>query len=195
MGADTRSTSMRGLAEISVELADRLQSLDPADSDASSSWKDTDSVNERLRNYPRARAEFVWSQDTRQTKYTYASTKDGIVSCESIQQICHAIRSRFTIDAKVEVPSADCLWVDISNAQLQDIELLQNTIGFHEITRDDIISPRIREKWEYHPTYLFSVLHEISWLGESGIINISPIKVLITRNVLLTMHVQDCNTS
>eukprot|EP00002_Diphylleia_rotans_P009292 TRINITY_DN1938_c0_g1_i1.p1 TRINITY_DN1938_c0_g1~~TRINITY_DN1938_c0_g1_i1.p1 ORF type:complete len:340 (-),score=45.40 TRINITY_DN1938_c0_g1_i1:87-1106(-) len=83
---------------------------------------------------------------------------------------------------------AQPLWWDIENITTQDTCLLQDFLSLHELTGKDIVKNRVREKWEYHTHYLFMIVHEV-YLADAGkTIKFYPLKVLLFKNLMVTIH-------
>ncbi len=81
------------------------------------------------------------------------------------------------------------LWLDITNPDENDIDLLMETFGFHQLAIEDAIFPQNHPKLDDYGDYLFIVVHAMSLPSqEEQRLNIQEINIFFGKNYLLTIH-------
>jgi len=82
------------------------------------------------------------------------------------------------------------LWLDVSEIDDTDIDLLTNAFNLHPLTVEDFIMPNARPKLEEFPDYLFLVIFsmEAGNNGQKGKIKVTELDCCLGKNFLITFH-------
>jgi magnesium transporter len=91
----------------------------------------------------------------------------------------------------------NCLiWVDISEADDPDVELLTDVFKFHPLTVEDCLLPNARPKLEKFNNYLFMVAHAIELHpNEKEEVRAIELDFCLGKNFLVTVHSDDIKTT
>ncbi len=79
------------------------------------------------------------------------------------------------------------LWVDISEPEDEEVEVLLNAFGLHPLTIEDCIMPNVRSKLEQFSNYLFIVMQGIKRC-QSGDLKHVELDICLGSNFLVTVH-------
>ena len=87
------------------------------------------------------------------------------------------------------------LWLDVSDIDDSDIDLLTNVFNLHPLTIEDFIMPNARPKIEEFPDYLFLAIFSIkasqaSNNGQSGRMQMTELDCCLGKNFLITFHTE-----
>lgn len=78
------------------------------------------------------------------------------------------------------------LWVDIEDPEDEEVEVLLETFGLHELTVEDCIMPNFRPKIEEFDHYLFVVLHGLCRREARGKLELAELDLCLGKNFLIT---------
>ena len=81
------------------------------------------------------------------------------------------------------------LWVDISELNNEDRQLLLETFKFHPLTIEDCVSTNIHPpKVDDFGEYLFMILHGVNYAVESEVVDTAELSVFLGSNYVVTSH-------
>tara|TARA_B100000809_G_scaffold262923_1_gene314978 strand:- start:319 stop:1326 length:1008 start_codon:yes stop_codon:yes gene_type:complete len=83
------------------------------------------------------------------------------------------------------------LWVDFQAATEEQVAQLADVIPIHDITRRDIFSDRVREKWGDYDEYLFVVGHGLNFNSGKELLDTISVSFLVYPRVLISFHKEE----
>jgi len=88
------------------------------------------------------------------------------------------------------------LWLDVSDIDDSDIDLLTNIFNLHPLTVEDFIMPSARPKLEEFPDYLFVVIFSMQSANNhhQGKVHMTEIDCCLGINFLITFHSEPSST-
>lgn len=88
------------------------------------------------------------------------------------------------------------LWLDVSDVDDNDIDLLTNVFNLHPLTVEDFIMPNARPKIEEFPDYMFLVVFSLqsSNGNRSAKIGTTELDCCLGKNFLITFHTDICSS-
>ncbi|MFH0877771.1 MAG: magnesium/cobalt transporter CorA [Candidatus Omnitrophota bacterium] len=95
--------------------------------------------------------------------------------------------------AEIETAIKDPLslvWVDITDVDDTDIDLLMSVFNLHELTVEDVIMANARPKVEKFSDYLFLVLFSLEKQNSGSKVKSTELDCCLGRNFLITLHSQ-----
>ncbi|MEW6515714.1 MAG: magnesium/cobalt transporter CorA [candidate division FCPU426 bacterium] len=97
---------------------------------------------------------------------------------ETASEIARLLRSR-----------SNLLWVDITNPEEDDIDILVEVFRFHQLAIEDAIFPQNQPKLESYHSYLHVVVHELSYPSRQSLeVGTHELNIFIGRNFVVTSH-------
>jgi magnesium transporter len=100
-----------------------------------------------------------------------------------------AIRRAERIDpAWLDPASPATLWIDLAAPSDEELRVLTDPFGFHELAVDDAKSAMQYPKVEAYPGFLYVVLHGIDVQEGKRRIKTRDVDFFVTRNALVTVH-------
>jgi len=108
----------------------------------------------------------------------YLSSSGEIVSEPSADQIDTWIKS-----------DEGLLWVDISGASSEDMNVLRDVFKFHSLSVEACLDPNLHSpKVDDFGSHLFMILHGINYVSQSDIVETSEMAVFLGRNFVVSQH-------
>lgn len=88
------------------------------------------------------------------------------------------------------------LWIDVSDIDDSDIDLLTSVFNLHPLTIEDFIMPNARPKIEEFPDYMFLVVFSLQSTNgnKSGKIATTELDCCLGKNFLITFHTEVCSS-
>lgn len=87
------------------------------------------------------------------------------------------------------------LWLDVSDIDDTDIDLLTNVFNLHPLTIEDFIMPNARPKLEDFPDYMFLVVFSLQGGNNGGgKIGATELDCCLGKNFLITFHTEACSS-
>jgi magnesium transporter len=102
------------------------------------------------------------------------------------------VRSREPEAVAAALKQPRCLtWVDITNPDEGDIDLLVETFAFHPLAIEDAIFPQNHPKLDDYDDYLFVVIHELDATpGEGKPVGTHELDLFVGKNYVVTLHAE-----
>jgi magnesium transporter len=88
----------------------------------------------------------------------------------------------------VDVGACDLVWVDVAQAQADDIAWLEHTFGFHPLALEDVTLRHQRPKIDEYPGYYFVVLYAARVNAEAQRIVDDELQFFWGEKYLVTIH-------
>jgi magnesium transporter len=88
----------------------------------------------------------------------------------------------------VDVATCDLVWVDIAEAQAEDIDWLERTFGFHPLALEDVSLRHQRPKIDEYPGYYFVVLYAARVDAQAQHIAGNELQFFWGEHYLVTIH-------
>lgn len=84
---------------------------------------------------------------------------------------------------------SNLLWVDITNPEEDDIDVMVDVFHFHQLAIEDSIFPQNQPKLENYKNHLHIVLHELSYPSQKTLdVATHELNIFIGRNFVVTSH-------
>lgn len=94
-------------------------------------------------------------------------------------------------DVSEYLAEADCIvWVDMCSPSKDELHVLAEELGLHELAVEDALSPHQRPKLDYYATHLFLSAHSVR-VDDSGELHKTEIDAFIHERWLITVRKSD----
>jgi len=80
------------------------------------------------------------------------------------------------------------VWFDLCTDDGDNLSLLQDELGLHDLAIDDVVKQGQRPKIEHYPNHLFLVSHVLTTDAETGVLTAHEVGAFITKRALVTVH-------
>jgi magnesium transporter len=80
------------------------------------------------------------------------------------------------------------VWFDLCTDDGDNLSLLQDELGLHDLAMDDVVKQGQRPKIEHYPNHLFLVSHVLTTDAETGVLTAHEVGAFITTRALVTVH-------
>ncbi|MDI6883020.1 MAG: magnesium transporter CorA family protein [Patescibacteria group bacterium] len=81
-------------------------------------------------------------------------------------------------------------WIDVQNPTKEDVRWLKEHFEFHPLVLEELIPPGYRPAVEYHPDYLFLILHYPIYSKEKKETTPRELDIIATKDTIVTSHYQ-----
>jgi len=101
-----------------------------------------------------------------------------LIKIEKPSEIARLLRNR-----------SNLLWVDITNPEEDDIDVMVDVFRFHQLAVEDSIFPQNQPKLESYNNLLHVVLHELSYPSPKSLeVATHELNIFIGKNFVVTSH-------
>jgi magnesium transporter len=84
---------------------------------------------------------------------------------------------------------SNLLWVDITNPEEDDIDVMVDVFHFHQLAIEDSIFPQNQPKLESYKNHLHVVLHELNYPSKKSLeVATHELNIFIGSNFVVTSH-------
>lgn len=110
---------------------------------------------------------------------TYYTGEDGVVQ---------AVIGRDTIKTEYQSGSG-LLWVDIEGDEPEDISIMSDIFGFHQLSIDDCLGEHINPpKIDEFENHIFVIIHGVNYAVESDIVETTQMELFIGPHFVVSHH-------
>lgn len=83
---------------------------------------------------------------------------------------------------------ANVVWFDLCRQDGDDLSLIQEELGLHDLAIEDVLKAGQRPKVDHYPNHLFLVAYALEVQSDSGELTTCDISVFITDRAFVTVH-------
>ncbi len=87
----------------------------------------------------------------------------------------------------IDLPSSGVLWIDVRGVQQDVLRHLGSKFNLHPLLLEDILDMDHRPKLDDYGDYLYIVLHDIRYEGDSGAITLEQVNLILGPNYLISI--------
>jgi len=83
-----------------------------------------------------------------------------------------------------------CVWINLFDPSEQEITAISQALALHELTVEDLLSPKVRPKVEEFEDHLFVVFKAMNFNKGEDILDMINLNFLLFKNMLITVHIE-----
>ncbi len=102
------------------------------------------------------------------------------------------LRTDFELGATLErfKEQQDVVWINLQEPTPEELKIIGNTLGLHELTLEDLQNPKVRPKVEEFEDHLFVVFKAMNFNVGEDILDVINLNFLLFKNTLITVHLK-----
>ena len=83
------------------------------------------------------------------------------------------------------------VWFDLCGSDSDDLEVIREELGLHELAIEDVRHPHQRPKLDHYPEHLFLVAYSLELDERTNLLRAHEINVFVTSNALVTVRADE----